>query len=81
MNSDFELTANAMAAAPRGITGLRVVPGSRYCDRPPTVEEYLDLVYPEDRQFTKKEFSGCWRTIADSTSPSESCGQMEKFVT
>jgi hypothetical protein len=55
MNSDFELTANAMAAAPGRVTGLRVVPGSRHCDRPPTVEEYLDLVYLEDRQFTKEE--------------------------
>jgi len=44
MNSDFELTANAMAAAPGRVTGLRVVPGSRHCDRPPTVEEYLDLL-------------------------------------
>jgi hypothetical protein len=29
VNSDFELTANAMAAAPGRVTGLRVVPGSR----------------------------------------------------
>jgi len=55
MNSDFELTANAMAAGPGRVTGLRVVPGSRHCDRPPMVEEYLDLVYPEDRQLTTEE--------------------------
>jgi hypothetical protein len=55
MNSDFELTANAMAAAPGRVTRLRVVPGSRHCDRPPTVEEYLDLVYLEDRQLTREE--------------------------
>lgn len=62
MNSDFELTANAMAAAPGRVTGLRVVPGSRHCDRLPTAEEYLDLVKPEDRQFTKEEIL---RMLAD----------------
>jgi signal transduction histidine kinase len=40
----------------------------------------LDLVYPEDRQSRKKKFNGCCRTIADSTSLSELCGQMEKVV-
>jgi hypothetical protein len=29
VNSDFELTANAMPAAPWRVTGIRVVPGSR----------------------------------------------------
>lgn len=28
MNSDFELAANAMPAAPGRVTGIRVVPGS-----------------------------------------------------
>jgi len=40
----------------------------------PTFEDYMALVHPDDRISSRRKFGRCWRSIADSTSRSESCG-------